>query len=151
MDDVVGEIRHRIYLETNLTASAGWHFFKEKVFLWNFFEYFLLGIGSNLRLAKLCSDINKPNGQFRIENDLNAILEFINPLPIRKINGIGPSSALLLNCYGIDTVKDIYEKRALLYLLESENFFEFLMHVCRGLGTNKIVNEYDKKSLGHEM
>jgi len=126
----VNEIRHRIYLATNLTASAG--------------------IACNLRLAKLCSDVNKPNGQFRLESDTKSILDFVEPLPIRKMNGIGPSTALILDCYGIKACKDIYEKRGALYLLETQNSFEFLMNVCRGLGSNRISHEHEKKSLGHE-
>ncbi len=67
-----------------------------------------------------------------------------------KINGIGPSTALLLDCYGIKFCKDLFEKRVLLYLLETQNTFEFLLCACRGLGSNKIENECEKKSLGHE-
>ena len=114
-------------------------------------KYDFIGISSNLRLAKLCSDIQKPNGQFRLENNIETILDFIGSMPIRKINGIGPSTDLLLNFYGITTVKHIYEKRAMIYLLESQKTFEFLMHVCRGLGPNEIIHDFDRKSLGHEM
>ena len=85
-----------------------------------------------------------------LENDAARIIDFIGQLPIRKINGIGPSTALLLDCYGIKQCKDLYEKRAMLYLLETQNTFEFLMTACRGLGSNKIETDYDKKSLGHE-
>ena len=129
-DECVQEIRHRIYLATQLTASAG--------------------IACNLRLAKLCSDINKPNGQFRLENSVETILEFVEQMPIRKIKGIGPSTGLILDCYGIKTCRDIYEKRGMLQLIETPNTFEFLMNVCRGLGANEIVHDYEKKSLGHE-
>jgi DNA polymerase kappa len=101
-------------------------------------------------MAKLCSDVNKSNGQFRLESDAKSILDFVEPLPIRKMNGIGPSTALILDCYGIKTCKDIYEKRGALYLLETQNSFEFLMNVCRGLGSNRISHEHEKKSLGHE-
>jgi DNA polymerase kappa len=126
----VSELRHRIYLATNLTASAG--------------------IASNLRLAKLSSDINKPNGQFRLENKTDTIINYIGELPIRKINGIGPRTALLLDCYGIKLCKDVIDKRAMLYLLETQNTFEFLISACLGLGSNRIEHDYDKKSLGHE-
>ena len=129
-EECVNEIRHRIFLKTQLTASAG--------------------IACNLRLAKTCSDINKPNGQFRLESDTVKILDFIGKFPVRKVNGIGPSTAILLECYGIQVVQDIYEKRDMIFLLETRNTFEFLMLCCRGLGSNKIVNEYDRKSLGHE-
>lgn len=131
VDECVKEIRHRIYLATKLTASAG--------------------IACNLRLAKLCSDKNKPNGQFRLASNLEAILEFIQNMPVRKINGIGPTTTLILECYGINICEDLYKKRALLNLLESENTFEFLMNVSRGLGANRIEHDNElKKSLGHE-
>lgn len=129
-EECVKEIRHRIFLKTQLTASAG--------------------IACNLRLAKACSDINKPNGQFKLESDKEKILDFIGKFTIRKVNGIGPSTSLLLECYGVNVVQDLYEKRDMIYLLETRNTFEFLMMCCRGLGSNKIVNEYDRKSLGHE-
>jgi DNA polymerase kappa len=95
-------------------------------------------------------DINKPNGQFRLENNKNSIIDFISKLPIRKINGIGPSTSLLLDCYGIKTCEDMYNKRNILYLLETQNTFEFLMHVCLGLGHNRIEHDSVQKSLGHE-
>ena len=85
-----------------------------------------------------------------MESHKEKILDFIGKFPIRKVNGIGPSTSLLLECYGINVVQDLYEKRDMIYLLETRNTFEFLMMCCRGLGSNKIVNEYDRKSLGHE-
>jgi DNA polymerase kappa len=98
----------------------------------------------------LCSDVNKPNGQFKLEPNVNIVLDFVENLPIRKVKGIGPSTAILLDSYGIKLVKDLYEKRALIYLLETQNTFEFLMRCSRGFGGNRIEHEQDKKSLGHE-
>lgn len=130
VEQCVNEIRHRIYLNTQLTASAG--------------------IACNLRLAKLCSDVNKPNGQFYLSNDFEVTLDFIRKLPIRKIKGIGPSSCIVLDTYGIKTCEDIYKNRALIKLLESQNTFEFLMNVCMGVGGNTIEHDDLKKSIGHE-
>lgn len=131
VEECVREIRHRIFLATRLTASAG--------------------IACNLRLAKLCSDRNKPNGQFRLESDREVILAFMRDMPVRKVNGIGPTTTLILECYGISICDDLYKKRGLLYLLETENSFEFLMNCSRGLGANRIEPDNElKKSLGHE-
>ena len=47
------------------------------------------GIAPNSRLAKVCSDMNKPDGQFRLAPDEGEIMRFVEALPIRKISGIG--------------------------------------------------------------
>src|SRR5436309_4718034 len=61
------EIRDTIFKETKLTASAG--------------------IGRNKLIAKIASEINKPNGQYEVKSD--NIAEFMHPLPVRKLWGIG--------------------------------------------------------------
>ncbi|EPB75879.1 ImpB/MucB/SamB family protein [Ancylostoma ceylanicum] len=61
---VVREIRFRVEQATGLTCSAG--------------------IAPNFMLAKICSDMNKPNGQFELENSYASVMEFLNPLSIRK-------------------------------------------------------------------
>ena len=129
-EECVREIRHKIFLSTGLIASAG--------------------IACNLRLAKLCSDINKPNGQFYLKKDETIILNFIRNMQVKKINGIGPTSCQTLQAYEIFTCEDIYQKRAMLKILETQNTFEFLMHVCMALGMNLIEHEENKKSIGHE-
>ncbi|CAF4984427.1 unnamed protein product, partial [Rotaria socialis] len=108
-EEVVQEMRHRIHLATRLTASAG--------------------IACNMRLAKLCSDINKPNGQYQLESNVEVILNFIRNMPIRKIKGIGKVTALHLESLEIQTVNDIYLKRGILKLIEYPTTFDFLMRV----------------------
>lgn len=44
-----------------------------------------LGIAANKMLAKICTDVQKPNGQFQLKNDTDEITKFMNPLPIRKV------------------------------------------------------------------
>lgn len=63
---VVDEIRSRIHHVTQLTASAG--------------------IGVNKMLAKIGSDINKPNGQFLVPTNREGIIDFVKTLPIRKVS-----------------------------------------------------------------
>ncbi|XP_022148772.1 DNA polymerase kappa isoform X3 [Momordica charantia] len=66
-EEIASDLRTSIYEETGLTCSAG--------------------VAANRLLAKVCSDINKPNGQFILPNDRRAILAFISSLPIRKKGG----------------------------------------------------------------
>ena len=65
IQEIVQEIRERIHTRTKLTASAG--------------------IAPNMLLAKIASDMNKPNGQYFLPPTREAVLEFIRKLPIRKV------------------------------------------------------------------
>ena len=65
VEEVVAEIRWRIFQRTALTASAG--------------------IAPNRMLAKVCSDRNKPNGQFCLKGDREEVIMFVRSLPIRKV------------------------------------------------------------------
>lgn len=51
---------------------------------------------------KISSDINKPNGQFQLKNDRDAINKFMADLPVRKIPGIGNVTEQLLRGLGIE-------------------------------------------------
>ena len=128
--EAVRELRFRIEQKTRLTASAG--------------------IASNVMLAKICSDRNKPNGQFFLEPDRDVVLKFVYSLPIRKISGIGRVSEQMLKALGIETCEDLYTKRDLLYLLHSPVSFRFLIEVSLGLGNTSIATDSKRKSIGTE-
>ncbi|CAC5364700.1 POLK [Mytilus coruscus] len=117
-DDSVNEMRAKIEQKTGLTASAG--------------------IAPNTMLAKVCSDKNKPNGQYRILPDRDTVMEFITDLPTRKISGIGKVSETMLNALGVYTCKDLYEQRALLYHLYSPISFNYFMRICLGIGSTFV-------------
>lgn len=128
--EAVRELRFRIEQKTRLTASAG--------------------IAPNVMLAKICSDRNKPNGQFFLEPDRDVVLKFVHSLPIRKISGIGRVSEQMLKALGIETCEDLYTKRDLLYLLHSPISFRFLIEVSLGLGNTSIATDSKRKSIGTE-
>ena len=64
-EQVVCEMRESIFRATGITASAG--------------------IAPNKMLAKVASDLNKPNGQFLVEPTREGVLSFVQDLPIRKV------------------------------------------------------------------
>lgn len=52
-------------------------------------------------LAKIGSDINKPDGQFMVPFARDAVLDFTRPLTIRKVPGIGKVSERCLEALGV--------------------------------------------------
>ena len=111
--DLLHSIRGRVKTITGLTCSAG--------------------LASNYLLAKIASDINKPNGQHFVGSTENEIIQFIHPLSIRKINGIGRvMEKTLRSVLNIETVADLYNERADIYFLYKPASANFLL--CASIG-----------------
>ncbi|KAF5913636.1 DNA polymerase kappa isoform X1 [Diceros bicornis minor] len=129
-EEVVKEIRFRIEQKTTLTASAG--------------------IAPNTMLAKVCSDKNKPNGQYQILPNRQAVMDFIKDLPIRKVSGIGKVTEKMLKALGIITCTELYQQRALLSLLFSETSWHHFLHISLGLGSTHLARDGERKSMSVE-
>ena len=71
------------------------------------------GLAPNFLLAKIASDFNKPNGQCLVPSDHDSVKKFLWPLPIRKVSGIGRVTEKMCKAFGINTVQELYEHRAL--------------------------------------
>lgn len=91
------------------------------------------GIAPNKMLAKMCSEINKPNGQFLLKNDIEQIFEFMNKRPIRKIPGIGSVNEQLLFGLGVHSCEDILNKKREIKICFTENSFEFFIKAALGI------------------
>ncbi|KAJ4357556.1 uncharacterized protein N0V89_002132 [Didymosphaeria variabile] len=131
-EDVVSQLRAEVHEKTNITVSAG--------------------IAANAKLAKICSNKNKPNGQFNLVRDRQTIMEFMKILPTRKVNGIGRVFERELDAIGVKTCGDIYAQRAYLSSLFGQKAFQFLMQCYLGLGRTQIqpAEDYERKSVGTE-
>jgi DNA polymerase kappa len=110
------------------------------------------GIGSNAKIAKICSNKNKPNGQFCVPSDRTSIMAFMSSLPVRKVNGVGRVFERELDAIGVRTCGDIYSQRAYLNKLFGEKAFQFLVQTYLGLGRTDVrpSEEYERKSVGTE-
>ncbi|KAG0643410.1 hypothetical protein HOY80DRAFT_945889 [Tuber brumale] len=131
-DKVVEQIRREVLEHTKISVSAG--------------------IAPNTRLAKVASNQNKPNGQFRIPNDREAVMHFMHTLPVRKVNGVGRVFERELDAVGVKAWGDIFALRGILSKLFSEKAWSFLLNCYLGLGRTYIhpMAEYERKSLGTE-
>ncbi|MGH9025935.1 MAG: DNA polymerase IV, partial [Acidimicrobiia bacterium] len=79
---IAGSLRERIRSETGLTASVG--------------------VAGTKLLAKLASDLAKPDGLLVV--DAGAELEFLHPLPVERLWGVGPATRGRLAGLGVKTV-----------------------------------------------
>ena len=69
-------------------------------------------------LAKIASDVNKPNGQCVVPSDRKAILSFLDELPVRKIPGIGAVTQGSLKEVDIELCKDVRDERKMFMLFQ---------------------------------
>ncbi|MEI8196525.1 MAG: DNA polymerase IV [Phycisphaerae bacterium] len=128
-EQVAQTLRRRIKSELHLTASVG--------------------VAPNKFLAKLASDMNKPDGLMIIRpEDIDRILL---PLPVTKIWGIGKATAAGLEQWGIRTIADLRAK-PLDWLEahcggEAERFYL----LARGLDHRPVTIDREAKSIGHEQ
>ena len=105
------------------------------------------GIGPNKMLAKMCSEMNKPNGLFMLKNTREEVLEFLANKNIRKIPFIGNTTEQLLRGLGIETCADILNRLVDIHLVFTENAFDFL--ATSALGISRCVHEVreERKSM----
>lgn len=105
----------------------------------------------NRLLAKVCSDINKPNGQYVLPNDRLAVMTFISSLPIRKIGGIGKvTERILKEVFGINTCEQMLDKGSYLSALFSQSTADFFYSVGLGLGKTDSPQVRFRKSISNE-
>ncbi len=107
-----------------------------------------VGIGPNKLIAKIASDMQKPDG-------LTVVLpenteKFLTPLNIRKIPGIGPKTEIIFKKERINTVGDLkkYSEKQL-----NEKLGKWgteLYRKVRGVDDSPIELEYEAKSIGEQ-
>lgn len=121
-------IKDKIYNDTGLHASVG--------------------IAPNKFLAKLASDLEKPDGLVLIKPETAA--EFIAPMPVRKIFGIGKSAETELLKYGIDTIGKIAAADIKILQKVFGVNAQTVHNLARGIDNRPVVNETEAKSIGKE-
>jgi DNA polymerase IV len=121
-------IRNLIFRKTKLTASAG--------------------IAPNKLVAKIASDLHKPNGQFEVTAD--EVPGFMAALPVRKIWGIGVVTEQKLQQRGIATCGQLQSFSRLQLLEIFGKFGAELYDLCRGVDERPVEPHRERKSLSNE-
>lgn len=125
---IAKEIKQQIFDKTGLTASAG--------------------VSYNKFLAKVASDVNKPNGIF-VVTPIEA-QEFIDNLEVKKFFGIGKVTASKLNKMGVWYGRDLRK----IERLELVNLFgkagNYYFEISRGEDKRMVQASRERKSIGAE-
>lgn len=125
---IAQEIRHRIHEEIGLRASAG--------------------ISNSKFVAKIASDVNKPNGQKTIPPE--EVEAFLEDLPIEKFFGIGKVTAAKMFELGIFTGRDLKRKSREFLQTHFKNSGVHYYKVVRGLYQSDVKPDRIQKSVAAE-
>jgi DNA polymerase IV len=121
------EIKERIRTERQLTAS--------------------IGVASNKFLAKLGSDFKKPDGLTLIRE--REKVEFLKPLSVRSVHGVGPVTAEALEAKGLRTIGDLQSTALDLHQIVG-SFAEGLKARAFGNDERIVDTSDDRKSISAE-
>lgn len=108
-----------------------------------------IGIAPNKLVAKIASDLDKPDGITILS--MADIATRIWPLPAKTLNGIGPKAAAKLAALGIHTVEDV--ARAAPDLLQAHfgrSYANWLVNACRGIDHRPVTTSSTPKSFSRE-
>jgi DNA polymerase-4 len=108
-----------------------------------------IGVAPNKLLAKIASDLDKPNGLTLLgDGDLE---RRIWPLPARRINGIGPKSAARLATYGIHTIGDLaHADPTFLVATFGRAHGEWMHEAAHGRDERPVVTHSEPQSISRE-
>jgi DNA polymerase-4 len=128
--EAVGEeIRRRIKTGTGLTASVG--------------------IGPNRLIAKLGSEARKPDGLTVISAD--EVLDFLAPMPVSNLRGLGPQTLKIVARLGIRTVAELRAtKLAKLREHLGQRAAESFHRQSLGIASSEVVTDRERKSISKE-
>jgi DNA polymerase-4 len=126
--DIAHEIKRRIRETTGLTASVG--------------------LASNKLLAKIASELGKPDGFVWIQPD--EVATVLDPLPIRRLSGVGKETAARLEGHGIHTLGQLrLAPDSVLWPLFGR-FTQRMRERASGIDERAVVSDWEEKSISAE-
>ena len=123
---IARRIREEIRKETDLPASAG--------------------IAEVKFVAKIASDFAKPNGQHEVPP--GTAREFLAPLPISRLWGVGPKTEEVLLKHGLKTIGDVASKELEWLVTRLGSSGQHFWELSRGVDSRVVVSDRHAKSVG---
>lgn len=128
-EEIGYRIKQRIQQETGLTASVG--------------------IAHNKFLAKLASDVQKPNGLVSVDAD--QVHAFLDPMPISRLWGVGKRTAPRLRALGVLTIGQLRHTDVSILQSVLGNRAEHFLRLSRGEDERPVSPGRPDKSISHEV
>ncbi len=125
---VAGEIRRRVREERCLTVSVG--------------------VGPSRLIAKIASDFDKPDGLTVVKPA--RVQAFLDPLPVRRVHGVGPATEKALQELGVATIADLRGVELEVLRRRFGRHGQGLYNYSRGIDNRPVHTHRERKSLGHE-
>lgn len=127
-EDIGREIKRSVLSETRLTVSTG--------------------LGPNKFIAKIASDLKKPDG-FVIVRE-HEVESFLQPLPISRLWGVGPKTEIRLKQLGLHTIGDVAAVSRETLIQDLGNFGEHLFQLSHGRDDRPVAADAEPKSISNE-
>jgi DNA polymerase-4 len=126
--EIAREIRRRVRRQRRLTVSVG--------------------VAPNKLVAKIASDFDKPDGLTVVRP--SEVADFLSPLPVRRLHGIGPATEQSLKALGVTSVSDLRRLSLDRLLARYGHWGRALWRAARGLDDRPVQCEQTRKSLSTE-
>jgi DNA polymerase-4 len=130
--EIARKIKAAVLQETGLTCSVG--------------------VASNMFLAKIASDLNKPDGLTIVPDSEKLIAAFLAPLPVKRMWGAGKKTQTLLEAHRIRTIGDLQTVDPVkLAAWVGENTAASFRRLAFGIDGRELATESEEKSISNEI
>ena len=125
---IAREIKRRIRERTELTASVG--------------------VAPNKLVAKIASDLRKPDGLVIVRTD--EVTALLDPLPVRKLFGLGEKTAPKVEALGIHTLGDLRQAASARLRPIFGRYTERVQQRAAGIDDRPVIPDLDEKQISAE-
>ncbi len=108
-----------------------------------------IGVASNKLVAKIASDYKKPSGLTIV--DYGKEKEFLSPLPVRKLIGVGEKTEAVLTGMGINTLGELAALPVDFLQKEFGKYGIYLHEAANGIDNSEVEENYEIKSINRNF
>ena len=107
-----------------------------------------VGVAPNKFLAKLASDLEKPDGFVVVDPD--GVQEFLSPLSVERLWGVGRKTSGILQQLSVRTIGQLRQLSPEILTSHFGSNGEHLWQLAHGIDNRSVVPDRDAKSISHE-